>query len=67
MPEPHNPEGGNLANGTEVQEQLFSNLEQLHQPTMFITKAGLSIRQHRRRNFFFAFEGSLRHEDQCGL
>jgi hypothetical protein len=26
-----------LPNGTEVQEQLFGNLEQLHQTTMFIS------------------------------
>jgi hypothetical protein len=30
-------------NRTEVEEQLFVNLEQLHQMTMFITEAGLSI------------------------
>jgi hypothetical protein len=30
-------------NGTEVQEQLFGNLEQLRQMTMYITEAGLSI------------------------
>jgi hypothetical protein len=29
--------------GTNVQEQLFGNLEQLHQMTMYITEAGLSI------------------------
>jgi hypothetical protein len=27
-------------NGTEVQEQLFGNLEQLHQTTIFIGEAG---------------------------
>jgi hypothetical protein len=43
MPETCNPEGGNLANGTEFQEQLFGNLEQLHKTTMFITEAGMSI------------------------
>jgi hypothetical protein len=36
-------------NGTEVQEQLFDNLEQFHQTTMYITEAGLSICEHRRR------------------
>jgi hypothetical protein len=36
-------------NGTEDQEQLFVNLEQLHQMAMFITEAGLSICERRRR------------------
>jgi hypothetical protein len=35
--------------GTGVQEQLFGNLDQLHQTTMYITEAGLSIWQCRRR------------------
>jgi hypothetical protein len=30
-------------NGNEVQEQLFGNLEQLHQMKKLITEAGLSI------------------------
>jgi hypothetical protein len=33
----------------DVQEQLFGNLEQLHQKTMFITEAGRSIWVRRRR------------------
>jgi hypothetical protein len=30
-------------NGTEVQEQLFGKLEELHHMTMYTTEAGLSI------------------------
>jgi hypothetical protein len=37
------------SNGTEVQEQLFGNLEQLHQTTMYITEAGMRI--PKKNNF----------------
>jgi hypothetical protein len=32
-------------NGTDVQEQLFGNLEQLHPMAIFITEAGLTSRR----------------------
>jgi hypothetical protein len=38
-------------NGTEVQEQLFGNLEQLHQTTMYITEAGLRMLQKKKKFF----------------
>jgi hypothetical protein len=60
MPETCNPEGGNLCpNRTEVQEQLFGNLERLHQTTVYITEAGLMRMQNDQNPGLWATQNIL--------